>query len=179
MRSATERSVNDSARIDFIAFLAAVCLFLASIEYIIPKPVPFLRIGLANLPILLALDILKPRFIMLLVSLKVLGQGLVQGTLFSYIFLFSLAGSFAGAFMMIGLKKLLRDSISLIGLSISGAMTSNSVQILIARVLVFGKGAWYIAPPLLFIGIISSILLGVCAHLYAEKSTWLKLWQKP
>ena len=40
-----------------VALAAAVCLFLASIEYVIPKPLPFLRIGLANLPLLLALDL--------------------------------------------------------------------------------------------------------------------------
>ncbi|NBK25683.1 MAG: heptaprenyl diphosphate synthase, partial [Spirochaetia bacterium] len=40
-----------------IAFVAAATLLLSTLEYLIPKPLPFLRLGLANLPILLVLDI--------------------------------------------------------------------------------------------------------------------------
>ena len=40
-----------------IAILGAFCLFLSAIEYMIPKPMPFMRIGLTNVPLLLALDI--------------------------------------------------------------------------------------------------------------------------
>ena len=76
-----------------VAILAAASLFLASIELAIPKPVPFLRLGLANLPILIALRVLRPRQLLLLLGLKILGQGMVQGTLFSYIILFSAASS--------------------------------------------------------------------------------------
>ena len=44
------RAPGDPPRIQrLVALAAAVCLFLASIEYLIPKPLPFLRIGLANL----------------------------------------------------------------------------------------------------------------------------------
>ncbi|MDR1230490.1 MAG: heptaprenyl diphosphate synthase, partial [Spirochaetaceae bacterium] len=30
------------------ALLGAFCLFLSSIEYMIPKPLPFMRLGIAN-----------------------------------------------------------------------------------------------------------------------------------
>ena len=170
MRSATDR-------LDFVAFLAAICLFLASIEYVIPKPVPFMRIGLANLPILLALEILQIRYILLLILLKVLGQGLVHGTMFSYVFLFSLAGSFTSGLIMILLKKVFRSAISLIGLSIFGALASNIVQILLARVLVFGDSVWIIVPPFLIVGTVSSTILGIFARLYSEKSTWFRRLQ--
>ena len=45
----------DAQLIALTALAAAICLFLAGIEYMIPRPLPFLRIGLANLPLLLAL----------------------------------------------------------------------------------------------------------------------------
>ena len=75
------------------AWFGALCFFLSTIEYMIPKPLPFLRLGLANIPILLAIDILPLPAYSVLVLLKILGQGLIGGTLFSYIFLFSAAGS--------------------------------------------------------------------------------------
>ncbi len=72
------------------ALLAAFCMFLSILEYLIPKPLPFMRIGLANLPVLLSLVLLPVRGTALVVFLKVLGQGLINGTLFSYIFVFQL-----------------------------------------------------------------------------------------
>ena len=44
-------------RADLVSFLGALCMFLSAIEYIIPKPIPFLRVGIANLPMLFSLDI--------------------------------------------------------------------------------------------------------------------------
>ena len=82
-------------RRNLIAFFASLCLFLSAVEYVIPKPLPFMRLGLANMPLVLALYVFGAKEILLLVLLKILGQGFITGTLFSYIFLFSAAGSFA------------------------------------------------------------------------------------
>ncbi|MDO4507705.1 MAG: Gx transporter family protein, partial [Spirochaetales bacterium] len=57
-----------------------------------PKPVPFFRLGLANLPIMLSFLCMTKKESTALIFLKVLLQGIISGTLFSYIFLFSLAG---------------------------------------------------------------------------------------
>jgi len=73
----------DEARYDAIALMGALCLFFSTLEYLIPKPFPFFRLGLANLPILLSLSIFNPADVLLLVALKVIGQGLVNGTLAS------------------------------------------------------------------------------------------------
>jgi len=72
-----------------LALLGAFCLFLSAVEYMIPKPLPFMRIGLANLPLMLALDIFPLYAFLILVCVKVLGQALITGTLFSYFFIFS------------------------------------------------------------------------------------------
>ncbi|MCK5201492.1 MAG: Gx transporter family protein, partial [Spirochaetales bacterium] len=37
---------------DTIALFAAFCIFLSTVEYLIPKPFPFFRLGLANFPII-------------------------------------------------------------------------------------------------------------------------------
>src|SRR5512138_3281027 len=83
-----------------LAFLAACCLFLATLDYLIPKPLPFMRIGLANLPLLVALPFFSTGSFMLLLCAKVLVQSLVQGTLFSYVALFSFAGSLTSGTLM-------------------------------------------------------------------------------
>jgi heptaprenyl diphosphate synthase len=161
-------------RSNLIALLAAAALFLATIEYIIPKPLPFLRLGIANLPVLLALYLLDPKEILLLVSLKILTQGFIQGTLFSYVFLFSCAGGTASALVMIGLFKLFRKHVSLIGISAAGAFVSNAVQLLLAGLIMWGPGVFLIAPPFLLIGTISACILGFLAQVFYTRSRWIR-----
>lgn len=159
--------------LDLVAFLGALCLFLSAIEYLIPKPIPFLRVGIANLPILIGLDLLPVPFLLLVVLLKVLGQALLGGTLFSYVFLFSAVGSFGSALSMLMCKRLFRAHISLVGLGIMGALISNTMQLGLARLLIFGEGAWLIAPPFLALGTITAAILGAFAERFAARSRWL------
>ncbi|MCK5154354.1 MAG: Gx transporter family protein, partial [Spirochaetales bacterium] len=159
--------------LDTIALFAAFCIFLSTVEYLIPKPFPFFRLGLANLPILISLIIFKPKDIVLLIILKIFGQGLITGTLFSYIFLFSAAGAMASGTIMILLILLFKSSITLIGVSISGALASNLIQILFAKIFIFGNSVKYIAPPLLVMGFISALILGLLADKFINRSKWL------
>ncbi len=158
-----------------IALLGAFCLFLSTIEYMIPKPMPFMRLGIANLPLLIALDIFTFRAFLLLVIIKILGQALVTGTLFSYVFLFSLAGTAASALVMFGLRRGLgAGRISFIGVSAAGAVVSNLLQILLAWLFVFGPIVKYIIPPFLAAGIITGIALGVFCEYFTAKSLWYR-----
>lgn len=154
------------------AWFGALCFFLSTVEYMIPKPLPFLRLGLANLPVMLAVDILPIPAFIALIAIKVLGQGLVGGTLFSYIFVFSAAGSVASAVLMAGLRKFFKRRVSWIGISVAGAFASNAAQLTLARFWIFGPSAWYIAPPFLAVGILTGIVLGAFANLFEEKSAW-------
>ena len=155
-----------------VVWFGALCFFLSTIEYMIPKPLPFLRLGLANLPIMLAIDILPFPSFCILIMIKVLGQGLIGGTLFSYIFLFSAAGTLSSACVMFLLKKVFSKSVSYIGISVAGAFASNAAQLILARWYIFGESAWYIAPPFLVVGAISGTLLGVFANHFSKKSRW-------
>lgn len=162
-------------RTDLVAFLGAICLFLSAIEYMIPKPIPFLRVGIANLPILISLDLLPIPLLLLVVVLKVLGQGLIGGTLFSYVFLFSAVGSFASAFAMILFRRVFGARMSLVGVGVLGALFSNMTQILLARLLIFGEGAWLIAPPFLALGTVTATVLGIFAERFVARSRWLSM----
>ena len=156
-----------------IALLGAFCLFLSTIEYMIPKPLPFMRIGIANLPLMLALDIFPFHSFLVLVGIKVLGQALITGTLFSYIFLFSLAGTFLSAISMYTIRRLLGSNrISFIGTGVIGAMFSNVTQLALAWVFIFGNSARYIAPPFLTAGLVTGIALGAFCEVFTSRSQW-------
>jgi len=159
-----------------IAMLGALCLFLSVIEYMIPKPLPFLRIGLANLPLMLALDIFPLSSFLILVCIKVAGQGLITGTLFSYVFLFSLTGTFLSALMMFLLRRIFgKERITFIGIGTAGAFISNISQLALAYFFIFKESVIFITPVFLIIGLITGVLLGVFCELFAGKSQWYKI----
>jgi heptaprenyl diphosphate synthase len=139
----------------------------------VPKPLPFMRIGLANVPILLALDILSLQYFVILVLIKVLGQALITGTLVSYIFLFSLAGTCSSAGIMYLARRLWGPKrISFIGISVIGALLSNTTQLTLARFFVFGEGVQFLVPPFLAAGIVTGMTLGIFCETFASRSRW-------
>jgi heptaprenyl diphosphate synthase len=174
-----ELTSSPTRRTDLVAFLGGLCLFLSAIEYMIPKPIPFLRVGIANLPILLSLDLLPVPLLLLVVVLKVIGQGIIGGTLVSYVFLFSAAGSFASALAMLAVRRIFGRRIGLVGVGVLGALFSNAAQILMARWLIFGEGAWLIAPPFLALGTVTAVLLGIFAEQFSARSKWLARMREP
>lgn len=156
------------------AFFGALCLFFATIEYLFPRPVPFLRLGLSNLPILLALDLLPLRSVALITAVKVFGQGLLNGTFASYVFVFSLAGSAASTAVMALAHRLGRGRISLVGVSLFGSLASNTVQVALSILLIFGRNATVIAPLFLGAGALSGLAMGLFASTFAERSRWYR-----
>jgi heptaprenyl diphosphate synthase len=156
-----------------LALLGAFCLFLSTVEYMIPKPLPFIRLGIANLPLLLALDILPFSSFLLLICVKSLGQAVITGTLFSYVFLFSLGGTAVSALSMYGVRKYLgKERISLIGTGTIGAFLSNVTQLGLAGIFVLGQSMIYIIPPFLAAGTITGFALGLFCELFTRRSVW-------
>jgi heptaprenyl diphosphate synthase len=156
-----------------LALLGSLCLFLSAIEYLIPKPLPFMRIGLANLPLLLALNMFGAKDFFILALLKVLGQGIISGTLFSYVFVFSVAGTGASAVVMWLLHRLWGNrGLGFAGLGCAGAMASNGMQLLLARYWLFGPAFRYLVPPFLASGFITGIALGLVCAWFCRHSRW-------
>ncbi|WP_187759813.1 Gx transporter family protein [Thiospirochaeta perfilievii] len=158
---------------NIIPILGALSLFFSVIEYIIPKPIPFLRIGLANIPILLSLVLLTPKKTILLIFIKSIGSSLIAGTIFSWIFLYSLSGSLASGIIMLIFYRVFNRWISMIGISVIGALSSNLVQISFATLLL-GSGAKYIGLPILITGLITGIVIGYFTNNFLDKSLWIR-----
>jgi heptaprenyl diphosphate synthase len=158
-----------------LVLLGALCFFLSALEYLIPKPLPFMRIGLANLPLMIALDLLPLRYFAVLTLIKIAGQGIIGGALFSYVFLFSLAGSISSALLMYALRHVSGRHLSFAGIGVAGAMCSNGAQLLLARFLVFGEGMRYLIPPFLGAGLVTGFALGLFCEAFRSRSRWFAL----
>lgn len=150
-------------------------MFLSAIEYAIPKPLPFLRLGLANLPIILAVKQFSFKEYSVLVLLKVFTQAMISGTLLSYVFVFSISGTVASSMVMWILWKLLKTKyISNVGLSVSGALANVEVQIWLCYLMMFGSNTRYIVVLLLSFGSVSGLILGLFSNIFENKSVFVR-----
>ncbi|MBK5200889.1 MAG: Gx transporter family protein, partial [Spirochaetaceae bacterium] len=152
-----------------LIYLVTLSLLLSSLEYLIPKPFPFLKLGLANLPLIISLPILPFYEYILLALSKALIQGLVGGTIISPFFLISLSGTFATSLGMFLAYKLLKRN-TFVGISVIGALCSNVAQIFMAAALIYGKSIFVAMPYIIGLGIISSTVLGYLANRFYRDS---------
>lgn len=140
-----------------LAYLCSLTLLFSYAEMILPRFVPFFRLGFANTVILIALDIDFGSFIVLSV-LKAVSASLMGGTLFSPFFLISLAQSLLSALVMRLLYKLIsKKLLSLYGISIAGSAASALIQIGLASFYI-GKGTFSLLGPMLIFNTISGAL---------------------
>lgn len=185
----SEKLGNSKAQISLtqkkLSFLTALCLFFSAIEFAIPKPLPFLRLGLANLPIIISFFILPPAQSIALMALKVFVQNLLSGTLFSYTILFSISGTFASGLGMLVLYKLFyenrdnnKQKISIIGINLAGSFFNCLAQLLVSWLFLFGTNTIYIAPLLIGLSFITGLFLGIFAQYFVTHSKWLKQVQE-
>lgn len=153
-----------------LAYLCSLTLLFSYAEMILPRFVPFFRLGFANTVILIALDIDFGSFIVLSV-LKAVAASLMGGTLFSPFFLISLAQSVVSALVMRLLYKLIsKKLLSLYGISIAGSASSALVQIGLASFYI-GKGTFSLLGSMLIFNTISGALTAfLCEKLQIKEN---------
>ncbi|MCK4509014.1 MAG: Gx transporter family protein [Desulfuromonadales bacterium] len=145
----------------FLALFIAIAVSLHVLETLLPTPVPWLRLGLANIMTLAALYLYDGRAAWT-VSLARVGIGaLLLGRLFSPGFWLAAAGAIVATSAMIIMYHVAGRRLSPIGISVVGAAGHALGQILAARLLVIQHAAiWQIMPLFLFFTILSGILIG-------------------
>ncbi len=139
-----------------IAYLAAITLLLSYAELFLPRIVPFFRLGLSNIAILLSLSLNFWGFFILTI-IKSIANSLISGTLFSPFMLISLAQSVASGLCMWIVFRFAEKHISVYGLSILGSTISAIIQIYLSS-LYLGTGTLNLLGPMIVFGIFSGIL---------------------
>lgn len=145
----------------FLALFVAMAVTLHAFETLLPTPVPWLRLGLANIMTLAALYLYDGRAAWT-VSLARVGIGsLLLGRLFSPGFWLALAGAIVATAAMIILYRVAGRRLSPLGISAVGAAGHALGQILAARLLVIQHEAiWQIFPLFLFFTVFSGTMTG-------------------
>lgn len=146
-----------------IAYLGALSLLFSYVEMLLPRIVPFLRLGLGNTIILLALELDFASFL-LLNLVRILANAMLSGTLFSPFVLISLVQGFASAIIMYFLYKIFKSGrfISLYGISLLGSGISGVVQIIVSS-WYLGKGTYSLMGPMLIFSVFSGLFTAFLA----------------
>jgi heptaprenyl diphosphate synthase len=144
--------------------LLSMALVLHVLETLLPPPLPLpgVKLGLANLMTVAAILLLGPvTGIALAIARSIVG-GLLVGTFLSVGFFLSLGGALASAIVVAVALRWLRPILSLVGVSILGALTHNTMQLVLAWLFFIQQGAlFYYLPILWLLALISGLLTGV------------------
>ena len=139
----------------------ALAFIFGYIESLIPLPLPFpgMKLGLANLIIMIVLYRNGLKYAFGIAMLRNILNAFTFGSLFS--FFYSLAGSLLSLFAMGLLRRWKHSPFSVVSVSALGGILHNIGQLLIAAFLVgFSSILWYV-PILYFCGLVTGILIGI------------------
>ncbi len=136
-----------SRRIAELALWTGIASVLFTVEEAVGLPLPFFRLGLANV-IPLALLIRNGAGAALSVAvLRVLVAGFLTGSLLQPSFVFSATGGVLSMLAVAGVYRLAPRLFGLAGLSIFGAFVKNAAQIAVASLLyVADLDVWSVLP---------------------------------
>lgn len=146
----------------YFGVFTALALILSYVESLIPISfgIPGIKLGLANLLIVVFLYKRNWKEAFLLSVVRILLAGFMFSNLFSI--LYSLAGGSLSLFVMAILKK--QRSFSVVGVSVAGGITHNMGQLLVAMMVVETYRVGYYFPVLLIAGVLTGLVIGIVAN---------------
>lgn len=146
----------------YFGMFTALALIFSYVESLIPFHIgiPGVKLGLANLVIVIAMYKMKKRQVYLLSVTRVVLAGFMFGNLFSIIY--SLAGSLLSLTVMYMLKK--SERFSILGISMAGGVFHNIGQLFVAMIVLESLHLIYYAAVLLISGLITGIVIGIVSR---------------
>ena len=149
------------SKVAYFGVFTTLALIFSYVETLIPIQfgIPGVKLGLANLIIVIALYRMKLSEAYLLSIVRVLLAGFIFGNYFSIIY--SLAGGLLSLTVMALLRK--KGGFSVIGVSIAGGVFHNIGQLIIASVIVETFSVIYYVPVLLIAGLVTGLLIGIAS----------------
>lgn len=142
-----------------VGLLAACALLLAYAETFIPIPIPGVKLGLANIPVLVLLARHDATGAVYVALIKVLATGLLFGSPLTLAY--SLAGTLLSLVGMVPLSRL--ATMRLWMTSIVGALLHEAGQLAVASVVLGTSVIWYAAPVLYVAGCVTGAICGMLA----------------
>ena len=165
-------------KIALLGILTAATIIIAVIESFIPSiGIPGVKLGLANIMILIILYELGVVDAIIVNLSRVVLVGVIRGTIFTMGFLMSLTGAVMSLGIMI-LFYLVVKQFSVIGVSVIGSIFHVTGQILIAWAFLETPYILYYLPIIAVSAIITGVLVGIVARLVIKTEVIKKQREK-
>ena len=156
-----------TVRMTTSALLATTALLFSYIEILIPynAGIPGVKLGLANLAIIIALYKMDIKYAVSINLIRILLAGLLFTGIFAMFY--SLAGGMLSLLVMYLLKR--TDKFSMIGVSMAGGVAHNLGQLTVAALIVENAKMYVYFSVLVFSGIFFGIMIGIVAYIIEKK----------
>ncbi len=148
--------------------LLAMAIVLNMVETLIPIFIPGVKLGLANIIILIMLYEFKPTEALIVNLLRIIIVGLIRSTLLSPTFLMSLTGGIFSYLLMLLFSR--GKIFSPIGVSVLGAVGHTVGQIVIANILLDTTAVVYYLPLIALLSVFTGVFSGILARAYLKRS---------
>lgn len=157
----------------YFGVFTALALIFSYVETLIPIHIgiPGVKLGLANLIVVIALYRMGVREAYVLSVVRVILAGFLFGNLFAI--LYSLAGGLLSLTVMVFLKK--TEKFSVLGVSMAGAVFHNIGQLIMAAIVLESLSITYYLPVLMLSGIVTGLLIGIVANEMLKRVRSLQL----
>jgi len=146
-----------------ISVLVSQAIVLSYFERFIPLNllinIPGMKLGLANIVTLVSLYMLNFKQSTFIVITRTALTAVLFGSMSAFIY--SLSGGILSLFAMGLVKKVAKDKVSVMGISIVGAAFHNIGQILVAILVVQNTNLIYYLPFLMITSIVTGVLVGI------------------
>lgn len=151
----------------------SLALILSYVELLIPinLGIPGMKLGLANLLVVILLYKCGPRDALLLSVIRILLSGLIFGNMFSIFY--SLGGGLLSLAVMVFLKK--TGQFTVAGISIGGGASHKVGQLLVAMFVVQTYQVGYYLPVLLIAGVITGAVIGILSAEVLKRTQSIRL----
>ena len=157
----SDNSMQHTRNLVLLSLLVALAIAMRGLEALIPNPLPWVRVGLANIMTLLAILLFGLKAGMVLTVLRVMMASLMFGTFLSPPFLISMTAGIASTTVMGLSSRYGKRMFSPVGLSVLGAITHTTVQLFVAYAIIIRQiHIFYLFPVLAFIGILTGCFNG-------------------
>lgn len=159
-----------SSNLTKLALLIGIGLILFLFESLIPRPLPWLKPGLAHIATLIALYAIGDRAALIVVVGRVLLGSLLLGTLLNPAFLLSFCGGLSATLVMILMRRYFFSYFSIFGISITGAVVHNVTQLILVEFIIVKKiEIFYLLPMMVISSIFTGFVVALVSYLLLSK----------
>ena len=155
-------------RLAVMAMLCAMAIILSILESMIPVFIPGVKLGLANVIILIMLYEFKASEAFIVNICRIILVGLLRSTLLTPTFLMSLSGGIVSFVFMFLLSRF--KVFSPIGVSVVGSISHSFGQIIMAIILVSTEAVIYYLPFIALLSLATGVVSGIITSTYLKRS---------